>query len=186
MTTILQGALSGSVFAKLLDLSDEDINDSVPFSIITGDIPEAMQAVRFYQDAVFYGIEAAVPLIMLWPHMGFITFIPCAVLVGMFLRPEVDCFESNDRFEKGASKLANVHSLKLPSIQKALEEKRQSREDQNNNSLHKLKEIKMTAREAVLHKILNEMRDSETELFAEYHTQQANRYSISKYSMLPS
>ncbi|CEJ94476.1 hypothetical protein VHEMI10003 [[Torrubiella] hemipterigena] len=159
VTTILQGALFGSVFAKLLDLYDEDINESVSFSIVTGDIPEAMQLIRFFQDAVFYGIEAVVPLIMLWPYMGLVTLIPCIVLVG-------------------ASKLANIPTVKLPSLQKDLEEKRQTREDQVNNSLYKIKEIKMTERGAVLHKILNEMRDAELEVYTEFQTQQSYRFTI--------
>lgn len=80
----------------------------------------------------------------------------------------------------GASKLANIPTEKLPGIRQELEEKRQAREDQVNNTLYKLKEIKMTEREPILHKILKEMRETEMESYEEFHTQQAYRFAISK------
>lgn len=42
-----------------------------------------MQLIRRFQDTVFYSIEASVPLVMIWPYLGLLSFIPCAILIGM-------------------------------------------------------------------------------------------------------
>lgn len=81
-TTVLQGALTGSIFKNLIFNPEEDEMENSNISLYTQDVPEAMKLIRRFLSLVFLGVEVIISLVLLWPHFGAVTLVAVAISAG--------------------------------------------------------------------------------------------------------
>lgn len=78
----MQGAILGTVFSKLLALSEDTIEESARVSILSTDVPEATRLIQSYLRSATHLGKLFVILAMLWPHLGYLTLAVLAISIG--------------------------------------------------------------------------------------------------------
>ncbi|CEJ90003.1 hypothetical protein VHEMI05815 [[Torrubiella] hemipterigena] len=157
-TTILQGALTSSIFKKLIFTPEEDEMERSNISIYTADVPEAMKLIRRFLSLVFLGVEVFITLALLWPHFGVVTLAAIAISTARIC-------------------LTKILSKYVPDGNN-LDTARQDREELVNKLFGMMKEIKMTEREPIFHKIVSERREAELAAYEQMYRLRAYKQPI--------
>lgn len=177
--TILQGALASSIFKKLIFIPDEEDIEKSNIAIYTNDMPEAMKLTRRLANLLFLGVEVLMSIVLLWPHFGIVTFVAIAISAGE-TAPSFSRKVSTNTISIARIVLLKILTNYMPEMGGELDSARHERESLVKKLFFMIKEIKMTEREQIFHRIVSERRDAELAEYSQFYRLRAYRQPISK------